>query len=76
MASSQPAVPSGGEAMEELPFLVTHWLANYNISNNDNNNAEAVERIRRASAELASAFSFLGAFGRTIPVSDSSRMMP
>ena len=94
---------------QELPFLVTHWLANYGRhgSNNDdsrNNNLdesntiiptsnssragddtstnnslqqqqqqqrereEALSTIRRATSELASAFSILGAYGSTMQV--------
>ncbi len=59
---------------EGLTFLVTHWLANFNgggTSNVENEERRrALERIRNASAEIASAFSSLGAFGTTIPVSE------
>lgn len=57
---------------EALPFLVTHWLANLERDKSDSNDSEerqrALERIRDASAEIASAFSSLGAFGTTIHV--------
>ncbi|KAL3920258.1 MAG: hypothetical protein SGILL_003351, partial [Bacillariaceae sp.] len=64
----------------ELPFLVTHWLANYGSNSDDptvgTNSArsqderqEAMERLRLATSELASAFSTLGAYGTTFRVS-------
>ena len=93
---------SNGQIQQELPFLVTHWLANYGRrgGNNDgrNNNLddsntsmttsnshagddtstnslqqqrereEALSTIRRATSELASAFSVLGAYGSTMQV--------
>lgn len=49
----------------ELPFLVTHWLSNFD---GDENN-EAVKRLRSAASEVASAFSDLGAFGTSNNVS-------
>jgi hypothetical protein len=59
----------------ELPFLVTHWLAHYPAANEDVNGqapqAEAVQRIRRAAAELSTAFHALGSFGRTTRVGGS-----
>jgi hypothetical protein len=68
---------------QEIPFLVTHWLANYgtvhNHNNNNNNNyknasseqerQESLARIRRATSEIASAFATLGAYGTTYRVS-------
>lgn len=55
---------------EALPFLVTHWLANFERDKsgvNDNEERQrALERIRNASAEIASAFYSLGSFGTTI----------
>ena len=62
------AVPVAGE----LPFLVTHWLSGY--ARGDLQNAETDEqraaqaKIRKAAADLASAFSELGAFGITARV--------
>jgi hypothetical protein len=68
---------------DDLPFLVTHWLANYGRlrqRHDDDNDAyhhhprqrqeeeDALSTIRRATAELASAFSSLGAYGTTIRV--------
>jgi hypothetical protein len=68
----------------ELPFLVTHWLstlyqpqgakknaANAEATAADTNveQKEAMDKIRRAAADLASAFSTLGAFGTTSRVS-------
>ena len=82
MASSQPIGTENpanltGGTVEGLPFLVTHWLANFeggetNNLDDSNNNEErrrAVERINNASAEIAAAFSSLGAYGITRPVS-------
>mmetsp|Transcript_45051 Transcript_45051/g.109545 ORF Transcript_45051/g.109545 Transcript_45051/m.109545 type:complete len:2276 (-) Transcript_45051:82-6909(-) len=86
---------TAGQLQQELPFLVTHWLANYGRGSNNvninidksnmptsNSNAagdttnslqrqrqredEALSTIRRATSELASAFSVLGAYGATI----------
>jgi hypothetical protein len=56
-----------------LPFLVTHWLANYQASTEDDHSRsqeekDAVERIHRAASDIASAFSVLGSFGRFNPV--------
>jgi hypothetical protein len=66
----------------ELPFLVTHWLSTlYNPKGGKKNAAatdtnttnveqkEAMDKIRRAAADLASAFSTLGAFGTASRVS-------
>lgn len=61
--------PSSLSASSDLPFLVTHWLAGYkppslpqsNIKN-DPKEAEAIQKIHRAAADLASAFSMLNAF--------------
>jgi WD40 repeat protein len=61
---------------------VTHWLANFEAgadttpSSSNADDAErmrAVERIRNAGADIASAFSSLGAFGTTIPVSKGTK---
>lgn len=80
----RPQEPMDGS---ELPFLVTHWLQNFNPNANanaegetfqaeadtDNNTATqrraALERIRRATSELASAFTALGAYGESTVVS-------
>jgi hypothetical protein len=69
----------------ELPFLVTHWLSTvYQLpgSSKQKNGAaaapagdltveqkDAMDKIRRAAADLASAFSTLGAFGTASRVS-------
>ena len=67
---------------QELPFLVTNWLAHFSSSSssaaaemNEPDSAEtkqqalARQRIRHAASELASAFSTLGAFGTAARVS-------
>jgi hypothetical protein len=66
----------------ELPFLVTHWLSTLYQPQGGKKNAadaaatdtnveqtEAMDKIRRAAADLASAFSTLGAFGTASRVS-------
>ena len=67
----------------ELPFLVTHWLRNFNldndqgvdrnetmqIGNSNKKKREALERIQKAASDLASAFAALGAFGTSTVVS-------
>lgn len=67
----------------ELAFLVTHWLRNFNQTNgsnaaaspndattmDDRSKREALERIQRATSDLASAFSALGTFGTATAVS-------
>jgi hypothetical protein len=71
----------------ELPFLVTHWLSQYgshatdteqrfdSLERIDNDQRrEALERVRRATSELASAFSALGAFGVSSIVSSVIRV--
>jgi hypothetical protein len=62
--------------LSELPFLVTHWLSGYQLPENipdpyvDDNDIikrkEAMRRIHRAAAEIASAFSSLALFGTTV----------
>ena len=66
---------------EELPFLVTHWLANYKQRESDDSSENcydqeakhrehaAIANIRRATSELASAFASIGAYGTTFRVS-------
>lgn len=60
---------------EEMPFLVTHWLANYGatptVGRTNPEEQEAVNRIRKAASEIASALSTLGAYGTTVQVSSS-----
>jgi hypothetical protein len=76
------APDNSAAASFELPFLVTHWLAHYPESANDdndddNNNNEqaqqARQRIRRAAAELSTAFYALGSFGTTTRVGSCLR---
>jgi hypothetical protein len=61
---------------QETPFLVTHWLSEYEMryspqgTNEEGFEArqDALKRIRRAASELASAFSAIGAYGTTSKV--------
>ena len=102
---------NNNQISQDLPFLVTHWLANYNKNNNGNGNnngnnneetttmttasttttttnntavdddlqttiqhrAEAMAKIRKATADIASAFASLGAFGTTTRVRQSTK---
>jgi hypothetical protein len=61
----------------ELPFLVTHWLSAYRYDFGANGSGETIEsderkkavsKIRQAAADLASAFTSLGSFGKSIKV--------
>ena len=69
--------PSSTRQSSDLPFLVTHWLTSYGLDSDgheeckEQQNADALERIRKATSELSQAFSDLGAFGHTIGVSYS-----
>lgn len=60
----------------ELPFLVTHWLSNYQIPRPsgddqvDRRQEEALERLRQAASQVSSAFADLGSFGVSNVVSD------
>lgn len=69
----QPTQTEAEEAniSQELPFLVTNWLANYRSPSGDAG-CEAEKRIRDAAAELASAFASAGAFGTRTTVSIDS----
>ena len=64
------------EVQQEIPFLVTHWLANYTnnsiISNVACQDREqmAIAKIRRATSDIASAFATLGAYGTSLRVSE------
>jgi hypothetical protein len=71
--------PNDDASHNELPFLVTNWLAHYTgasriSSGNDCDSEEGRKRvtaenqIRQAASQLAVAFSSLGAFGTIIPV--------
>jgi hypothetical protein len=57
---------------EEIPFLVTHWLANYKSKATEGEEGpeheQAMQRIRKATSEIASAFSSLGAYGTSYQV--------
>ena len=76
--SVSESVLCGGDTSiltSELPFLVTHWLANYKAttcnSEDDRRRDDAIQRIHCAASEIASAFSVLGAYGTTYMVSYS-----
>ena len=62
-----------------LPFLVTHWLSDFSASEaagstpEQQQQQEAVEKIQKAAAELAAAFSSLGAFGTRVVVRECKR---
>lgn len=56
-------------SLSELPFLVTHWLANYQGEEGDPQREEVIERLRNATSEMAAAFSDLGAYGTSSRVS-------
>jgi len=65
---------SSPPSVAELPFLVTHWLANYqrqqqHQEEGDQQSDKAIERLRNATSEMAAAFSALGAYGTTSRVS-------
>ena len=76
-SSQESALPAAVHELTEsvreassvgLPFLVTHWLANYSSaadseSTPDDSRAEAIQKLHHAASEIASAFSTLGAFG-------------
>ena len=57
----------GSGDTDDIPFLVTHWLEQFGKGNKQGlatqDQAEAFEKIRRATSEIASAFSALGAYG-------------
>ena len=77
MSAKETGLPSNESlsslsTSSEVPFLVTHWLANYNGGNTTNlspQQKEAIEKIRKATSQIASAFTSLGAFGQSMPVS-------
>jgi hypothetical protein len=48
----------------EIPFLVTRWLYNFQPTEDSVAlNPDAIQRIRNAAGELATAFADLGVFG-------------
>lgn len=71
---------SSGAASSELPFLVTHWLANYRVlggqGTGDRQRDEAIERLRNAASEMATAFSAVGAYGTSSLVSAAAPSSP
>jgi hypothetical protein len=74
--SSAIATAASGPDPAELSFLVTHWLSSFTVPttspadhDNDWEQQEAVAKIRRAAADMASAFGTLGAFGTVNRVS-------
>lgn len=70
--------PTTSTISRDLPFLVTHWLSSYAAQGTDYDSEkpdamdiddsavkkQAVNKIRNAASELASAFATLGAFGQ------------
>jgi hypothetical protein len=71
--SNSGSTAGAGINQEDVPFLITHWLAHYGGQNKegmeDPQRKEATERIRKATSEIASAFASLGAYGTTFRVS-------
>ena len=70
------AASSGQETSSnagEIPFLVTHWLANYVREQQkgvpDSERQAVLKKISKATGEIASAFFALGAYGTTFQVS-------
>ena len=67
---------SMSEQQQNLPFLVTHYLAHFQKEHNaaerafDAEKRKALDKIRQATREIASAFSSLGAYGTAFGVSD------
>ena len=57
-------------SMSGLPFLITQWLSHY-ASSSTHVDTEAHKRIEKATQDLASVFSDLGAFGSILPVSST-----
>lgn len=63
----------------DLHFLVTHWLANYNAHSGDltskddpgGNRKEVVDRIHDLAIQLSDEFCKLGAYGNILRVSPS-----
>lgn len=65
-ASMDAATRDDALLIPELPFLVTHWLHNYQgpeAGGGNREREEAIERLRTATSEMAAAFSSLGAYG-------------
>lgn len=53
----------------DIPFLVTHWLANYDTKEKTDESQQEIRRIRKATSDIASALASLGAFGTAFQVS-------
>ena len=55
----------------DLPFLVTHWLSQFQPVEEEKNEEckAAMNKLQRATADIASAFSLLGAYGSSFAVS-------
>jgi hypothetical protein len=75
ISSSTDLIPTAEDASCELPFLVTSYLARYHHRSDaacrphfNLQQQQAVDRIRNAAGELASAFEALGAFGVSMRV--------
>ena len=76
-ATSAAAIPTNDDTTTntagEIPFLVTHWLANYVRQQKkelpDAEQRAIIDKISNATNEIASAFSSLGAYGTTVDVS-------
>jgi hypothetical protein len=71
--SAAAALASFDQAPQDIPFLVTHYLANFAkqggaAAATAGADPEALEKIRRATNDIASAFASLGAFGTTTKV--------
>jgi hypothetical protein len=74
--SPSPAASTNetSSAAGEIPFLVTHWLANYVKEQKkagvpDAERKAVIDKISSATNEIASAFFSLGAYGTTLHVS-------
>jgi flagellin-like hook-associated protein FlgL len=76
------ATDDTGAIQQELPFLVTHWLANYDnragtaaaSGPSEVERQQAMARIHHATSEIASALATLGAYGTTVRVCDLKRV--
>jgi hypothetical protein len=65
------ASPFHNDNAAEIPFLVTHWLANYETKEQKEEHLRAIQRIRKATSDIASAFASLGAYGTAFQVSST-----
>jgi hypothetical protein len=69
------ASPFLNDNAAEIPFLVTHWLANYETKEKKEEHQDAIQRIRKATSDIASAFASLGAYGTAFQVSTSASVI-